>query len=172
MSSVVRPMRPKHPIPRRLHLLLRDGTAIEGVVKVGPGQSLVAFLNSRSGWMSLMQARRTKSDDPEGFILVHTEHIVMASAPEGRVQVASTNQTVEERIVEFVLLGGRIVRGYVPVATGQRLSDCVAASGKFMGVSLARLFPEETDVGDVAIQTGALAVVRDLRPPTNVPEPE
>ena len=172
MSSVVRPMRPKHPLPRRLHLLLRDGTAIEGVAKVGSGQSLVAFLNSRSGWMSLMQARRTKSDDPEGFILVNTEHIVMASAPEGRVQVASTNQNVEERIVELVLLGGRIVRGYVPVATGQRLSDCVAASGKFMGVSLARLFPEETDVGDIAVQTGALAVVRDLRPSTTAPEPE
>ena len=172
MSSVVRPTRPRQPIPRRLHLLLRDGTSIDGMAKVGAGESLVAFLNNRSGWMSVTQARRVKSDDPEGYMLVRAEHIVMASAPEGRVQVASTNNpNVDERIVEIVLLGGRTVRGYLPVAKGQRLSDCVSASGRFMGLTLARLFPEETDVGDIAIQTAALAVVRDLRP-TSAPEPE
>jgi hypothetical protein len=164
MSSIVRPTRPRQPVPRRLHLLLKDGTAIEGVVKVGANQSLVAFLNSRSGWMNVTQARRPKLDETEGHMIVHMEQIVMASAPDGRVQVASTlAAATDERIVELTLLGGRSVRGYLPAAPGQRLSDCVAAAGRFMGVSLARLYPEEQDVGDVAIQTAALTVVRDLR---------
>jgi hypothetical protein len=172
MSSVVRPTRPRQPMPRRLHLLLRDGTTIEGNVKVGLEQSLVAFLNARTGWMTLTQARRTKSDEPEGFMIVQAEQIIMASAPDGKVQVTRTSTNVtDERIVELVLQGGRAVRGYLPVATGQRLTDAISSSSRYMGLSLARLYPEETDVGDVAIQTSALAIVRDLRPPSS-PEPE
>lgn len=172
MSEIIRPTRARQPIPRRLQLLLRDGTAIEGVVKVGAGQSLVAFLNARTGWMNLTQARRTKSDDPEGHLIVHSDHIVMASAPDGKVQVSpTTGAAMDERIVEFVLLGGRTVRGYVPAAPGQRLSDAVAAAGRFMALSLARLFPEGVDVGDVAIQTAGIAIVRDLRGAA-APEPE
>ncbi len=174
MSSIVRPTRPRAAVPRRLHLLLRDGTAVEGVVKVGSDQSLVAFLNARQGWMTLTQAKRTKSDDPEGFMIVQAEHIIMASAPDGKVAVQARTATApEERIVEFVLLGGRAVRGYLPIAPGQRLGDAVAAaSGRFVALSLARLFPEETDVGDIAISTAALAVVRDLRPSNTAPESE
>ena len=85
MSSIVRPTRARQPVPRRLQLLLRDGTAIEGVVKVGSGQSLVAFLNSRSGWMNVMQARRAKSDDAEGHLIVQVDQVIMASAPDGQI---------------------------------------------------------------------------------------
>lgn len=169
MSSIVRPTRARQPIPRRLHLLLRDGTAVDGIVKVGSDQSLVAFLNSRAGWMTVTQARRANIDEPEGFMIVQTEQVVMASAPEGKVQVGTT-AGMDDRLVEFVLIGGRSVRGYVPVAPGQRLTDCVAVSGRFISVSLARLFPEGTDVGDVAVQTGAIAIVRDLH--GAAPEPE
>ena len=170
MSSIVRPTRARQPIPRRLHILLRDGTAVDCVVKVGSDQSLVAFLNSRSGWMTVTQARRANIDEPEGFMIVQTEQVVMASAPDGKVQVASGTAGMDDRLVEFVLIGGRSVRGYVPVAPGQRLTDCVAVSGRFISVSLARLFPEGTDVGDVAVHTGAIAIVRDLR--GAAPEPE
>ena len=174
MSSVVRPTRPRAAVPRRLHLLLRDGTAIEGVVKVGADQSLVAFMNARPGWMTMTQARRARSEDPEGFMIVQAEHIIMASAPDGKVSVQPRTATApEERIVEFVLLGGRAVRGYLPIAPGQRLGDAVsAAGGRFVALSLARLFPEETDVGDIAISTAALALVRDLRPTSTAPEAE
>ena len=171
MSTVVRPTRARHPLSRRLELLLRDGTAIEGYVKIGSDQSLITFLNSRSGWMNMTKARRAKSNDAEGHMIVQTEHVVMATAPDGKVQVSLTAASVDDRMVEFIMLGGRTIRGYVPAAPGQRLSDCVAASGKFMGVSLARLYPEEQDVGDVAIHTGALTLVRDLRN-APVPEPE
>lgn len=169
MSAIVRPTRARQPIPRRLHLLLRDGTAVDGMVKVGADQSLVAFLNSRAGWMTVTQARRANVDEPEGFMIVQTEQVVMASAPEGKVQVG-TSAGMDDRLVEFVLIGGRSVRGYVPVAPGQRLTDCVAVSGRFISVSLARLFPEGTDVGDVAVHTGAIAIVRDLQ--GAAPEPE
>lgn len=171
MSLIERPTKPRVPIPRKLHLVLRDGSAVDGMVKVGSNQSLVSFLNSRSGWMSVTQAKRTKDDEPEGHMLVKLDHILMASSPDGRLQMATTpGAGVDERIIEVSLVGGRTVRGYLPVAPGQRLSDCVAAAGRFMGLTLARVYPEDMDVGDIAVQTASLVIVRDLR--VAAPEPE
>ena len=150
--------------PRQLHFLMRDGTTIEGVVQVGENQSLISFLNSRSGWMSVTKAKRSRSDEAPGHMIIHADHIVMANSPDGGVQLANTGTASGvERLVEVVLVGGRVVRGYISGALGQRLSECIAASGKYVAVSLARLFPEGTDVGDVALQTNALEIVRDLR---------
>ncbi len=150
--------------PRAMHFLMRDGTAIEGTVQVGENQSLVSFMNSRSGWMSVTKAKRAGTDEAPGHMIIHADHIVMASSPDGAVHLTTAGAgTGVERLVELVLVGGRVVRGYVPGALGQRLSECVAASGKFVGISLARLFPEGTDVGDVVLQNSALEIVRDLR---------
>lgn len=147
-----------------MHFLMRDGTAIEGVVQVGENQSLISFLNSRSGWMSVTKARRSRTDETPGHMIIHADHIIMASSPDGAVRLTTTASANNvERLVEIVLVGGRVVRGYIPAALGQRLSEMVSASGKFVGISLARLFPEGTDVGDVALQNGSLEIVRDLR---------
>lgn len=147
---------------QRLQFVLRDGSAIEGAVKVGRNQSLVGFLNSRSAWMNVMDAAGVGTGESAGHMIVQTEHVVMAIALDGGVGVSTSASGAGERMVEMTLVGGRIVRGYVPAAAGQRLSDTVARSGRYIGVALARLFPDETDVGDIAIQTAAVATVRDL----------
>lgn len=150
--------------PRAMHFLMHDGTAIEGVVQIGENQSLISFLNSRSGWMSVTKAKRSKTDETPGHMIIHSDHIVMATSPDGAVQLTSTTVANNvERLVEIVLVGGRVVRGYIPSALGQRLTEIVSASGKFIGISLARLFPEGIDVGDVALKNGSLEIVRDLR---------
>jgi hypothetical protein len=155
--------RPKAAKSRRLQFVMRDGATIEGTVKAGGDQSLVAFLNTRSGWMNLTDAVRAGSGEPPGHMIIQTDHIVMGVSLDGDVGVSPTASGAGERMVELVLVGGRVVRGYVPAAEGQRLSDTIARSAKYIGVSLARLFPEGTDVGDIAIQTSALEIVRDLR---------
>jgi len=143
---------------------MRDGTPIEGTVQLQHNQSLVHFMNARSGWINMTQARRANSDDAAGHMIVQTDHVIMASAPDGDIHVAvSAASGSGDRIVELVLQGGQAVVGYVPAAPGQRLSDCVASSGKFLGLSLARLFPSGTDVGDIAVQTSAIVIVRDLK---------
>lgn len=158
-SAVTRPRIAKK---RRLQFVMRDGTTIDGVVKVGGDQSLVAFLNTRSGWMNLTEAARGGSGETPGHMIIQTDHVVMAISLDGDVGVAPAVSGPGDRMVELVLVGGRVVRGYVPAAAGQRLSDTVARSGHYIGVSLARLFPEATDAGDIAIQMAALMLVRDL----------
>ena len=112
--------------------------------------------------MNITEAVRGGSGEAPGHLTIQTEHVVMAISLDGDVGVATPIAGAGDRTVELVLVGGRVVRGHVPAAAGQRLSDTVARSGRYIGVSLARLLPENTEAGDIAIQTAALAVVRDL----------
>jgi hypothetical protein len=143
---------------------MRDGTMIEGQIQIGEEQTLVSYLNSRrGGWMNLTRARRPKLDEAPGYMIVQSDHVILASAPDGNVQIAGgANQAVEERQVEVVLVGGKTLRGYVTAASQQRLSDFVSASGRFMGLGRATLMPDDRALGDVALHGGAIEIFRDL----------
>src|SRR5581483_4006321 len=86
-SAVTRPRALK---TRRLQFVLRDGATIEGTVRAGGDQSLVAFLNTRSGWMNVTDATRVGSGEPPGHMILQTDHVVMAIALDGDVGVSTS----------------------------------------------------------------------------------
>jgi hypothetical protein len=165
--------------PRRLHLILRDGTMVEGHVQIGEDQALVSYLNSRrGGWMNVTRAHRPKLNEQPGHLIVQTEHVIMASAPDkdAQVTVAPAGAGIEERPIEIVLLGGKTVHGFISTTDKQRLSDYIGAqAGRFMGLQRATLAGDGRSLGDLALQIGAIELLRDLRAsapidegPTNV----
>ena len=152
------------PTPRRLNLVLRDSTVIEGWIHIGDEQTLVQYLNTRrGGGFNVTRARRPRLVEPPGHIIAQAEHIVMASAPDGAIAVGGTSGIgTEERPVEVVLLGGHTVRGFLAAAPQQRLSDVIAACGKFIGLPRATL-KDGRELGDVVLHSGAIEFLRDLR---------
>jgi hypothetical protein len=152
------------PQPRRLNLVLRDSTVIEGYIHIGEEQSLVQYFNTRrGGWFNLTRARRPRLDEPPGHMIAQAEHVIMASAPDESVQVTNApGMGTEERPVEVVLIGGHTVRGYLTAAPQQRLSDVIAACGRFIGVARATL-KDGRALGDVVLHSGAIEILRDVR---------
>jgi hypothetical protein len=145
---------------------MRDGTMLEGHVLIGEDQALVPYLNSRrGGWMNVTRAHRPKLGEPPGHVIVQSEHIILASGPDGDIQIAiAPSGGVEERPVEVVLIGGRVVRGFVSAAAQQRLSDYIGAqAGRFMGLQRATLMPDSRALGDLALHTGSIEILKDLR---------
>ena len=144
---------------------MRDGVVIEGQVQIGEDQALVLYLNSRrGGWMNLTRAQRAKGDEYPSHMILQTDHVVIAAVPDGSVQVAATASAgMVERGVEIALVGGKMLQGFLYASMQQRLSDIVAASGRFIGVMKATLQPDGRELGDIALHTGAIAFVRDLR---------
>jgi len=139
---------------------------LEGQIHIGEDQALVPYLNGRrGGWMSVTRAHRPKLSEAPGHLIVQSEHVVMATAPDGDVQIATAPPSgVEERSVEVVLLGGRILRGFVSAAAQQRLSDYVSAqTGKFMWLQRASLMPDGRPLGDMALHMGSIEILKDLR---------
>jgi hypothetical protein len=149
---------------RRLHFLMRDGTFIEGNVRIGEDQSLVSFLQSRrGGWMNVTPGRRPKTDEPPAYMIMQTEHIIFATAPDHDIQIVTSQAAGSGpgRPVEFVLIGGKTLRGLLYGAAKQRLSDVVRGAGRFTAVAKATLVAEGRLLGDVALHTGAIAFARD-----------
>jgi len=145
---------------------MRDGTMVEGHILIGEDQALVPYLNGRrGGWMNVTRAHRPKLNEPPGHIIVQSEHIILATAPDGDVQIAIAPPSgVEERHVEVVLLGGKVVHGFVSAAAQQRLSDYIGAqTGKFICLLRATLAPDGRTLGDLAMHMGAIEILKDLR---------
>jgi hypothetical protein len=145
---------------------MRDGTMVEGNIMLGEDQALVPYLNGRrGGWMNVTRAHRPKFNEPPGHVIIQSEHIILATAPDGDVQIATAPPSgVEERNVEIVLLGGKVVRGFVSAAAQQRLSDYIGAqTGKFMWLQRATLAADGRALGDLALHMGAIEILKDLR---------
>lgn len=150
---------------RRLHVVMRDGSLVEGSIFIAEDMSLVNFLGSRKGgWMNMVEARRPKLQEEPGHLIVQTDLVVLVSAPDGNMQVVGqAGAGAGEREVELLLIGGKVVKGVMFLAPKQRMSDYLSHSGKFVGVTSATLGPEGQAIGDVAVNTVAIAMIRESR---------
>ncbi|MBL8997488.1 MAG: hypothetical protein JNL44_09250 [Gemmatimonadetes bacterium] len=150
---------------KRLHVVMRDGTLVEGSIHIGEDMSLVAFLGSRKGgWMNMVDARRAKLDEAPGHLVIQTDLVVLISAPdENVVIVGQAGAGAGERAVELHLIGGKMIRGTMFLAPMQRLSDYLHHGGKFAGVARATLNPDGREIGDVAVNTAAISMIRESK---------
>ena len=150
---------------KRLHVVMRDGSLVEGSIHIGDDMSLVAFLGSRKGgWMNMVDAQRAKVDEPAGHLVIQTDLVVLISAPDDNVIiVGQAGSGAGERHVELHLIGGKTIRGTMFLAPMQRLSDYLHHGGKFAGVSRATLHPDNREIGDVAVSTASIAMLREAR---------
>ncbi|MFM8567772.1 MAG: hypothetical protein ACKOCV_08825 [Gemmatimonadota bacterium] len=150
---------------KRLHLVMRDGTALEATIVIADDMPLVAFLTSRKGgWMNAMDARDPKSGVVESHLVLQTDLIALASAPDANMSITATAGSAStSRQVEVKLLGGQTLQGTVALAAGQRLSDLLAQSGRFLGLATTTVLPANVALGDVAVNIGAIRSVADRR---------
>lgn len=151
---------------KRLHVVLRDGTLVEGSIHIAEDMSLVSFLGSRKGgYMNMVDAHRPKLGEEPGHLIVQTELVVLVTAPDDNVQVVSTaGAGAGEREVELHLVGGKALKGKMLLAPMQRMSDYLSHCGRFAGITAASFIGDGTPVGDVAVSTAAIAMIREARP--------
>jgi hypothetical protein len=150
---------------KRLHLIMRDTTMLDGEIYIGDDAPLVQFLaNRKGGWLNMVRARRPKLNELPGHLIVQTDHIVLASAPDANIVVlGQSSHGVGERAVDIVLVGGTTVKGILPLAPQQRMSDYLSSSGRFLGVKAATLATDGRELGDVVIHSAAITMVREAR---------
>ena len=152
---------------KRLHLVLRDGTLVEGSIHIAEDMSLVSFLGSRKGgFINMVDARRPKLAEEPGHLILQSDLVVLVSAPDENVLVVGTaGAGAGERDVELTMIGGKTLRGTMYLAPMQRISDYLAQCGKFAGIVRAHFVADGMDVGDVAVNTAAIALIRESQKP-------
>lgn len=152
---------------KRLHVVLRDGSLLEGSIYIAEDMSLIAFLGSRKGgFMNMVDARRPKLQETPGHLIVQTDLVVLVTAPDANVQVVGpAGAGAGEREVELYLIGGKAIKGTMYLAPMQRLSDYLHHCGKFAGIVNATFVADGTEIGDVAVNTSSIAMIREAKPP-------
>jgi hypothetical protein len=154
---------------KRLHVVLRDGSLLEGSIYIAEDMSLIAFLGSRKGgFMNMVDARRPKLQETPGHLIVQTDLVVLVTAPDANVQVVGpAGAGAGEREVELYLIGGKVIKGTMYLAPMQRLSDYLHHCGKFAGIVRAQ-FADGSEIGDIAVNASAIAMIREAKP-TDLP---
>ena len=151
---------------KRIHVVMRDASLLEGSIYIAEDMSLVAFLgNRKGGYMNMVDARRPKLQEAPGHLIVQTDLVVMVSAPDGNVTVVGqAGAGAGEREVEVYLIGGKSLRGVMYVAPMQRMSDYLHHCGKFVGIARAVFTADNAEIGDIAVNTSAIAMIREAKP--------
>lgn len=164
MTSPTAP-RTKSQESKRIHVVMRDATLLEGSIYIAEDMSLVTFLgNRKGGYMNMVEARRPKLQEAPGHLIVQTDLAVMVSAPDGNViVVGQAGAGAGEREVEVYLIGGKPLRGVMYVAPMQRISDYLHQCGRFVGLARAEFVADHAEIGDVAVNTSAIAMIREVK---------
>jgi len=151
---------------KRIHVVMRDASLLEGSIYIAEDMSLVAFLgNRKGGYMNMVDARRPKLQEAPGHLIVQTDLVVMVSAPDGNViVVGQAGAGAGVREVEVYLIGGKSLRGVMYVAPMQRMSDYLHHCGKFVGIARAVFTADNAEIGDIAVNTSAIAMIREAKP--------
>lgn len=159
--------RPRAQESKRIHVVMRDATLLEGSIYIAEDMSLVAFLgNRKGGYMNMVDARRPKFQEAPGHLILQADLAVMVSAPDGNVAVVGqAGAGAGEREVEVYLIGDKALRGFMYVAPMQRMSDYLHQCGRFVGLVRATFVSDHAEIGDVAVNTSAIAMIREVKQP-------
>jgi hypothetical protein len=164
MTSVPPKRPPAQTRPRRVHLILRDGVAIDCGIYLTDGQFLAPYLGSRKGgWVNIVNAVWRNESETHHHAVLQSDHILIASGAEADVPVYFATTGAVPRDVDIALEDGRRVQGQLHLAEKQRMSDYLSGCGKFMPVIGAKLVPADTLLGDIALNSGCVKAVRDAK---------
>jgi hypothetical protein len=150
--------------PRRVHLVLRDGSEIEGGIFLNPGQSLAPYLGTRKGgWVNLVEATwLLPAEAAVAHAVLQCDLLMYAYAVDEDVTTPVVqNSSGVLRRVEVTLTNDTHVRGDLAIAERQRLSDFLFTSGKFIPLVGAVRVDTGQQVGDIALNHAAVRVLHD-----------
>lgn len=150
--------------PRRAHFVLLDGVELDGGLYLNDGQSLAPYLGSRKGgWVNVVSAKWVNDDGVLGHAVIQTSQILMAWSPGSEIAIAGPIAGSAPREVEIALRNGARLHGVLHLGERQRMSDFLYNCGAFLPVLEAKRVPEDTGIGDVALNSAEVRLVRDTK---------
>jgi len=146
----------------RVRLRLRDQRTVDGLIHLGDGQPLPAFLASREGgWVNLTDVNWQSGGERVPHVALRVGRILWATAAHGVTPLHPQTRTAATRAVKITIENGVALRAELPVPGTQRLSDVLASCGQFLSVLDARLTRGGISFGDLVLNQEAIHVVEE-----------
>jgi hypothetical protein len=146
----------------RVRLRLRDQRTVDGLIHLGDGQPLPAFLASREGgWVNLTDVTWQSGSERAPHVALKVGRILWATAAHGATPLHPQTRAAATRTVKITIENGVALRAELPVPAAQRLSDVLASCGQFLSVHDARLTRGGISFGDLVLNQDAIHVVEE-----------
>jgi len=146
----------------RLRLRLRDQRTVDGVIHLGDGQPLPAFLASREGgWVNLTNVNWQSGGERVPHVALKVGRILWATAMHGVTPLDPQTRTAATRTVKVTIENGVALQAELPMPNAQRLSDVLASCGQFLPVLDARMTRGGISFGDLVLNQDAVHVVEE-----------
>ncbi len=149
-------------------MVLRDGAVLDGRIFLSDGQTLALFLGSRKGgWVNIVDVVWAADGEGAPHLVLQVDHVALAASTDGDIPAVVGSAIAAQRWVQLGLENGARLQGCLFLAERQRLSDYLHAVGKFLPVSQTTRVPEQSPLGEVAINCAAIKLVRDIAVPAH-----
>ncbi len=168
MTTPFVPVRPPTARPRRVHLVLRDGAALDGRIYLSEGQTLALYLGSRKGgWVNIVDVVWAADGDTAPHLVLQVDHLALAASTDHDIPAVVGSAIAAQRWVQLGLEHGERLQGCLFLAERQRLSDYLHAVGKFLPITHTTRVHDGVELGDVALNCAAIKLVRDIAVPAH-----
>lgn len=150
---------------RPVRVLLRGNRALEGIMHVAEGQSLIGFLDSKKAFLNLTSVRWLDGRGAEGALphmSIRISLIVWVVPLDSSLALSSAVLPTEEaRDVILDLVGDLTLTVRLNIAHEQRMSDYIDANPSFVPLRAARVSESGEVIERLAINHRAILTIRE-----------
>lgn len=151
---------------KAVHVLLRDGQSLEGVIHIPEGLPLLNFLGIKRFFLNLTSVRRTSPHESSELIehlSLRISNIVWVVPLDGTLHVSTAlAPTSASRTVELQLVDGVTLTVDLNIATEQRMSDYLDANAGFVPLWSAQVQSTSRIIDRLAVNHEAILAIREI----------
>ena len=157
---------PGHLARREVHLRLRGGVSISGMIHIPEGQPLLHFLGLRKHFLNLTSARY--QDPPQGdeslpHLSIRLSNVVWVMPLDTSLHVSAAAAPVgSSRMVELQLVDGLKLNVILNLAEEQRMSDYLDSNAAFIPLWDAKVLSSSKVIERLAVNHEAILAIREL----------
>ncbi len=149
--------------PQRLRIFLRDHRVLDASARVPEGQSLAMYLASRSRYVNLTAVDWVGTGSAVPHMALKVDHVLWVSSEDGTLPLTAAMAGATARRVQVELEGGYLLAAGLLLIENQRLTDYLHSAPPFIPLRDAELRPRRRPLGDIAVNQGAIQLVREIR---------
>jgi len=168
MTNPAFPRTPSHLHQKKVRVLLRGGSSLEGVIHIPEGMPLLNFLGVKRYFLNLTSVQQgdgTGSAETLEHLSIRLSNVVWVIPLEGTLHISTASApTGASRTVELQLVDDYTLKVDLNIAEEQRMSDYLDANSGFVPLFSAMLGSRSQVIDRLAVNHEAILAIRELHP--------
>jgi len=163
------PREPSHLQRKKVQVLGRGGTGMEGEIHIPEGQPLLHFLGMKRYFLNLTAVTQVAADgtpgDTQGHLSIRLSNVIWVVPMDETLHISTASPPPDSnRTVELQLVDGFTLKVTLDISREQRMSDYLDANSGFLPFWNAGAPFGKRAIERLAVNHEAILAVREISP--------